>query len=87
MTIEAGTVVVLKSGGRAMTVVAVDGENADCIWCGEEGDFFRETIPTVVLQAAEPIEDDEDEEEDETEEEIGAEEETDADEKDKRTAA
>lgn len=72
MTIEAGTVVMLKSGGEPMTVVAVDGETAECIWCGEEGDLFRESIPTLALQVAMPADDDDDEKADddsETEEE------------------
>ena len=66
MTIEAGAVVVLKSGGMAMTVVSADDDAAECVWCGEEGEFFRETIPTVALMIA--VEKDEDEEEDEEEE-------------------
>ncbi len=67
MTIEAGAVVVLKSGGMAMTVVSADDDAAECVWCGEEGELFRETIPTVALMIA--VEKDEDEEEDDEEEE------------------
>lgn len=67
MTIEAGAVVVLKSGGMAMTVVSADDDAAECVWCGEEGELFRETIPTVALMIA--VEKDEDEEEDEEEDE------------------
>jgi uncharacterized protein YodC (DUF2158 family) len=67
MTIEAGTVVMLKSGGEPMTVVAVDGETAECIWCGEEGDLFRESIPTLALQVAMPADDDDEEADDEAE--------------------
>ncbi|MEW6452515.1 MAG: DUF2158 domain-containing protein [Pseudomonadota bacterium] len=67
MTIEAGAVVVLKSGGMAMTVVSADDDAAECVWCGEEGELFRETIPTVALMVA--VEKDEDEEEDEEEDE------------------
>ncbi len=66
MTIEAGAVVVLKSGGMAMTVVSADDDAAECVWCGEEGELFRETIPTVALMVA--VEKDEDEEEDEEDE-------------------
>lgn len=66
MTIEAGAVVVLKSGGMAMTVVSADDDAAECVWCGEEGELFRETIPTVALMIA--VEKDEDEEEDEEDE-------------------
>ena len=73
MTIEAGTVVMLKSGGEPMTVVAVDGETAECIWCGEEGDLFRESIPTLALQVAMPAEDDDEEADDEAEEDVDSE--------------
>ena len=66
MTIEAGAVVVLKSGGMAMTVVSADDDAAECVWCGEEGELFRETIPTVALMIA--VEKDEDEEEEDEEE-------------------
>ena len=65
MTIEAGAVVVLKSGGMAMTVVSADDDAAECVWCGEEGELFRETIPTVALMiAVEKDEDDHDDDED-----------------------
>ena len=50
-----------------MTVVAVDSDSAECLWCGEEGDLFRETIPTVALQIA--LLADPEEDEDESEEE------------------
>ena len=66
MTIEAGAVVVLKSGGMAMTVVSADDDAAECVWCGEEGELYRETIPTVALMIA--VEKDEDEEEEGEEE-------------------
>ena len=49
MAFEPGDVVFLKSGGSAMTVAAVGGDGVDCLWLGEEGDLFRETIPTVAL--------------------------------------
>lgn len=68
MAFEPGDVVFLKSGGSAMTVAAVGGDSVDCLWLGEEGDLFRETIPTVALMIAadsaeeeDPDEDDEDE--------------------------
>jgi uncharacterized protein YodC (DUF2158 family) len=64
-TIEVGSVVALKSGGQAMTVIAVDSDSAECLWCGEEGDLFRENIPTVALQIAQPIDPEEDEDEEE----------------------
>jgi uncharacterized protein YodC (DUF2158 family) len=45
-------VVNLKSGGQPLTVVAVDGDGVECIWLGEEGDLFRESIPAVALELA-----------------------------------
>jgi len=30
--------------------VAVDGDSVECIWLGEEGDLFRETIPAIALE-------------------------------------
>lgn len=52
MTFQPGDVVTLKSGGQLLTVAAVSDENVQCIWIGEEGDFFRETVPVAVLTAA-----------------------------------
>jgi uncharacterized protein YodC (DUF2158 family) len=68
MAIDAGDVVVLKSGGQAMTVVEVDDEVAICIWLGEEGDFFRERIPLVALDALIELADEDGDDEDEDEE-------------------
>jgi uncharacterized protein YodC (DUF2158 family) len=65
MTIAAGSVVILKSGGQPLTVIAVNGAAAECIWLGEEGDFFRETIPLVALAEIDEVEED-DEQEDES---------------------
>lgn len=64
MAFAAGDVVILKSGGQPMTVVAVDEDQAECVWTGEEGDLFRETIPTVALEEVEFESDDEAEDED-----------------------
>ena len=75
MTYEAGSVVMLKSGGQPMTVVAASGDDIDCVWIGEEGEFFRHTIPAVALEAA--ISEDDEEEEDEEGEEVAEEEEED----------
>ena len=63
MSYSAGDIVVLKSGGPAMTVVAADGENIECIWMSEVGELARETIPAIALEAVEIEEDDEDEDE------------------------
>lgn len=49
MDLVPGAVVALKSGGQLLTVVKVAGEEAECVWIGEEGDFFREKIPAVAL--------------------------------------
>ena len=88
MAFEPGDVVFLKSGGQAMTVAAVDEDNIECLWIGEEGELFRETIPGVALTAA--PDEDADEEEEEEEEEEGKEEEDeeeDDEEKSKRRTA
>ena len=88
MAFEPGDVVFLKSGGQAMTVAAVDEDNIECLWIGEEGELFRETIPAIVLTAA--PDEDADEEEEEEEEEEGKEEEDeeeDDEEKSKRRTA
>ena len=71
MDLKPGDVVILKSGGHPLSVVEVKDDNVACVWMGNEGDLFRETLPLAVLDLAEPIRDDEeedDEEEDEDEE-------------------
>jgi len=65
MELKAGDVVILKSGGQAMTVAEARAEEAVCLWMGEEGDLFRETLPLAVLEAIEVADEDEDEDEDE----------------------
>jgi uncharacterized protein YodC (DUF2158 family) len=77
MDVKPGDVVVLKSGGQALTVAEVNDKDAECIWIGDDGDLFRETLPLVVLERAE-IELVEDEET-EGEHESGDEEEDDDD--------
>ena len=67
MAFKPGDVVFLKSGGQPMTVAAVDEDNIECLWIGEEGELFRETVPAIVLTAA--PDDEEEEEEDESEHE------------------
>lgn len=60
-----GDVVTLKSGGPMMTVSAVLGDLASCVWFSDEEDAFRfEDLPVAVLIAVEFEEDEEDEEED-----------------------
>ena len=63
MGLKAGDVVVLKSGGQALTVAEVTDETVECVWIGEEGDLFREKLPSAVLELAHiDLSDDEDEE-------------------------
>jgi uncharacterized protein YodC (DUF2158 family) len=52
MKFAPGQVVNLKSGGQPLTVVSADGDNVECIWLGEEGDLFRESIPAIALELA-----------------------------------
>ena len=59
MAIEPGDVVTLKSGGQPMTVAAVDESSVECLWIGDDGELFRETIPSIALTAI-AIEDEED---------------------------
>jgi uncharacterized protein YodC (DUF2158 family) len=73
MAIEPGDVVTLKSGGQPMTVAAVDENSVECLWIGDDGELFRETIPSIALTAVamEDQDDDldvEDEDDDEHEE-------------------
>ena len=63
MPFEPGDVVFLKSGGQPMTVAAVDEDSVECVWIGDDGELFRETVPSVTLTAA-PDEAEEDEDED-----------------------
>ncbi len=69
MALKAGDVVVLKSGGQALTVAAVDGDTVECVWIGEEGELFREELPSVVLESAEIDLSDDEETNEEAEEE------------------
>jgi uncharacterized protein YodC (DUF2158 family) len=66
MAYAAGSVVVLKSGGLLMTVVSASDDEIECVWLGEDGELFRQSIPAVALEAA-PVADHDDEEEDEEE--------------------
>jgi|SRR4051812_6722065 uncharacterized protein YodC (DUF2158 family) len=69
MDLKPGDVVILKSGGHPLSVVEVNDGKVVCVWMGNEGDLFRETLPLAVLELAEPEhEDDEDEDEDEDDE-------------------
>jgi uncharacterized protein YodC (DUF2158 family) len=70
MDLRPGDVVMLKSGGHPLTVAEIDEDAVTCIWMGDAGDLFRETLPLAVLELAEidTSEDDEEEEEDEEDE-------------------
>ena len=85
MKLKAGDVVVLKSGGQALTVADVNDENIECIWIGEEGELFRETLPAVTLELAAVEEEEYDEEENGDDEE--EEDDEDEDEEDPRAVA
>ena len=69
MDLKPGNVVMLKSGGHPLCVVEVKDGNVVCVWMGNEGDLFRETLPLAVLELAEPDLDDDEDDEDEDEEE------------------
>lgn len=68
MELKSGDVVMLKSGGCPLTVAEVNGDDVACIWLGEEGDLFRETLPRAVLELALVAHDDEDEHDEDEEE-------------------
>jgi uncharacterized protein YodC (DUF2158 family) len=63
MDLRPGDVVILKSGGQAITVAEVHEDTVACVWMGEEGDLFRETLPLAVVELAEIETDDEKEDE------------------------
>lgn len=65
MTFPAGSIVVLKSGGPAMTVVAASEEGVECIWMSDVGELSRDVIPAIALEAVEVSDDEDDEEDDE----------------------
>lgn len=86
MEVKPGDVVILKSGGHPLSVVEVSETTAACVWMGNEGDLFRETLPLAVLELAEadPSEDEEDEEGHDDEEDDDEEDEEDEDEPKKK---
>ena len=75
MELKPGDVVILKSGGHPLSVVEVNGDKIGCVWMGNEGDLFRETLPLAVLELVDTSDDDEDDEEDDEEDEDDEEEE------------
>ena len=68
MDLKPGDVVMLKSGGHPLSVVEVKDGNVSCVWMGNEGDLFRETLPMAVLDLAEHDDEEEDDEEDDEDE-------------------
>jgi len=81
MAFQAGEVVVLKSGGMSMTVAEVGDDGVQCLWLGEEGDLFRETLPESVLELV-PAAEAEDDEKDEDDDDADADDEEDEEEED-----
>jgi uncharacterized protein YodC (DUF2158 family) len=77
MDLKPGDVVILKSGGHPLSVVEVNDDKVACVWMGNEGDLFRETLPLAVLELAEHDTSDDDEEEEEDDEEDDEEEDED----------
>lgn len=69
MELKPGDVAILKSGGHPVTVAEVHDQAIVCIWMGEEGDLFRETLPLAVLELARIDDSDDEEEGDEVEDE------------------
>ena len=67
MDLKPGDVVILKSGGHPLSVVEVNEGNVSCVWMGNEGDLFRETLPLAVLELADTSDDEEQDEEDDEE--------------------
>lgn len=78
MAYSAGSIVVLKSGGQAMTVVSSSDEEVEVIWFNEVGELFRQAVPAIAIELVpdeDTEEEDQDEEEDDDDEEMTAEEE------------
>ena len=68
MAFSPGDIVMLKSGGQSMTVVSVSEDEVHCLWIGDEGQLFREAIPSVALESLHSDDDEDEEDEDEDEE-------------------
>jgi uncharacterized protein YodC (DUF2158 family) len=72
MTFAPGDIVALKSGGHSMTVVSAEENGIECLWLGDAGELFRQSIPAVALtmiESSEAQDDAEEEAEDEDEDE------------------
>ena len=86
MDVKPGDVVVLKSGGQALTVAEVHDKDAECVWIGDDGDLFRETLPLIVLERAE-LEVSDEQHDEGHDDESGEEDDDEEDEGDKRHVA
>jgi uncharacterized protein YodC (DUF2158 family) len=69
MELKPGDVVILKSGGHPLSVAEVNGDKIGCVWMGNEGDLFRETLPLAVLELVDTSDEDDEDDEDEDDEE------------------
>src|SRR6476646_11949461 len=69
MDLKPGDVVILKSGGHPLSVVEVNEDKVVCVWMGNEGDLFRETLPLAVLELVDTDDEDEDDDEEDDDEE------------------
>jgi Uncharacterized small protein (DUF2158) len=69
--IKPGDIAVLRSGGQPMTVVAVEGEEARCMWMSEEGELYRESIPLLALERLDEEDEEDDDEDDEDDDDAG----------------
>lgn len=57
--LEPGDVVKLKSGGPAMTVVAVKDDGVHCLWYADMADEVRTAvIPAICLELSDLVDDD-----------------------------
>jgi uncharacterized protein YodC (DUF2158 family) len=89
MTFAPGDIVALKSGGHSMTVVSAEDNDIECLWLGDAGELFRQSIPAVALTVLEQSEAEDEaeadaEDEDEDEEDEDEHRDDDADEDDER---
>jgi uncharacterized protein YodC (DUF2158 family) len=66
MTFSQGMIVSVKSGGPALTVLSVDGDQIKCLFFSEElGEFREAVLPAYALtEIEEEDEDESDEDED-----------------------
>src|SRR5262249_32017533 len=69
MDLKPGDVVMLKSGGHTLCVAEVNEEAVECVWMGNEGELYRETLPVAVVKLVEAEEDEKEDEHDEDDDE------------------